>query len=230
MTKPLLCQKQNKVSQDNAHAAVARYARNGACLVCVCVCVCDHCGRQGRVECGVLLNWIRAALTARSSTATLPTTLALPILLGWLSKVFLPIRVEPVLQAHCWDVLRTDLPALDLSRLAPPNQMASLVDVLQLENTMARQDQVDAHAHATAPETPTECLPPVCHNLAAQPGGGRRWGFASHLSFMGKLHQGGEVHRSPNRVQQAGGEWSKRLPHYAPGHQGALQDGGQGGN
>ena len=40
MTKPLLCQKQNKVSQDNARAAVARYARNGACLVCVCVCVC----------------------------------------------------------------------------------------------------------------------------------------------------------------------------------------------
>ena len=27
------------VSQDPARAAVARYARNGACLVCVCVCV-----------------------------------------------------------------------------------------------------------------------------------------------------------------------------------------------
>ena len=40
LTKPLLCQKQNKVSQDPARAAVARYARNGACLVCVCVCVC----------------------------------------------------------------------------------------------------------------------------------------------------------------------------------------------
>ena len=37
----MLCQKQNKVSQDPARAAVARYARNGACLVCVClVCVC----------------------------------------------------------------------------------------------------------------------------------------------------------------------------------------------
>ena len=28
------------VSQDPARAAVACYARNGACLVCVCVCVC----------------------------------------------------------------------------------------------------------------------------------------------------------------------------------------------
>ena len=61
------------------------------------------------VECGVLLKWIRAALTARSSTATPPpppppATLASPILLGRLSEVFPPIRVEPVLQAHRWEV------------------------------------------------------------------------------------------------------------------------------
>ena len=40
LTKPSLCQKTIHVSQDPARAAVARYARNGACLVCVCVCVC----------------------------------------------------------------------------------------------------------------------------------------------------------------------------------------------
>ena len=33
------------VSQDPARAAVARYARNGACLVCVCVCVCTYPNR-----------------------------------------------------------------------------------------------------------------------------------------------------------------------------------------
>ena len=35
LTKPSLCQKTIHVSQDPARAAVARYARNGACLVCV---------------------------------------------------------------------------------------------------------------------------------------------------------------------------------------------------
>ena len=106
------------------------------------------------VECWVLLNWIRAALTVRRSTATPPTMLASPILLGRLSEVFPPIWVEPVLQAHRWEVLCTDLPALDLSRLAPPDQMASLVDVLRLENATAQQDQVDAHARAAALKTP----------------------------------------------------------------------------
>ena len=43
LTKPLLCQKQNKVSQDPARAGVDRYARNGACLVCVCVCLVCVC-------------------------------------------------------------------------------------------------------------------------------------------------------------------------------------------
>ena len=101
--------------------------------------------------------------------------------------------------------------------------MASLVDVLRLENAAARQDQVEARARC--PEDSYECLPPVRHNLAAQSGGGRRRGFASHLSSVGKLHQDREAHRSPNCVQRAGGEWPKRLPHHASGHQGALQDG-----
>ena len=91
----------------------------------------------GGGKCGVLLNWIRAALTMQSSTATPPTTLPSPILLGKLSKVFLLIWVQPV---HHWEVLCTDLPALDQSRLAPPDQMASLVDVLWLKNAAARQD------------------------------------------------------------------------------------------
>ena len=85
-----------------------------------------------------------------------PATLASPILLGRLSEVFPPIRVEPVLQAHR---LRTDLPALDPSRLAPTDQMASLVDVLRLENAVARQDQVEARARAAAPKTPTSAFP-----------------------------------------------------------------------
>ena len=85
--------------------------------------------------------------------------LASPILLGRLSEVFPPIRVELVLQAHRWEVLRTDLPALDLTRLAPTDQMASLVDVLRLENAAARQDQVEACARATAPKTPTSAFP-----------------------------------------------------------------------
>ena len=94
-------------------------------------------GGGGGGKCGVLLNWIRAALTMQSSTATPPTTLPSPILLGKLSKVFLPIWVEPVLQAHRWEVLCTDLTALDPSRLAPLDQMASLVDVLRLKNAAA---------------------------------------------------------------------------------------------
>ena len=39
LTKASLCQKTIHVSQNPARAAVARYARNGACLVCVCVCI-----------------------------------------------------------------------------------------------------------------------------------------------------------------------------------------------
>ena len=130
------------------------------------------------VECGVLLNWIRAALTARSSAAPPPppTMLASPILLGRLSEVFPPIRVEPVLQAHRWEVLRTDLPALDPSRLDPPDQMASLVDVLRLENAATRQDQVEARARVAAPKTPTSAFPQYAtmwrRNLGAADDGG----------------------------------------------------------
>ena len=107
------------------------------------------------VECGVLLNWIRAALTAQSSTATSHyTRLALP-----------PRAVErglpptPMLQAHHWEVIRTDLPSLDPSRLAPPDQMSSLVDVLRLENAATRQDQVEVRARAAAPKTRTSAFP-----------------------------------------------------------------------
>ena len=35
LTKPLLCKKNIHVCQDPARAGVARYTRNGACLVCV---------------------------------------------------------------------------------------------------------------------------------------------------------------------------------------------------
>ena len=52
LTKPSLCQKTIHVSQDPARAAVARYARNGACLVCVCVCVCVDDGNLNEV-----LSW-----------------------------------------------------------------------------------------------------------------------------------------------------------------------------
>ena len=55
-------------------------------------------------------------------------------------------------------LLRTDLPALDPSRLAPPDQMASLVDVLRLENAAARQDQVEARPRR-GPEDSYERFP-----------------------------------------------------------------------
>ena len=121
----------------------------------------DHRGRQGS---GV---WGAAQLDSSSPHRAKqhgdppppPTTLASPILLGRLSEVFPPIQVEPVLQAHCWEVLRTDLPALDPSPLAPMDQMASLVDVLRLENAAVQQDQVEACACAMAPKTLTEICP-----------------------------------------------------------------------
>ena len=37
--------------------------------------------------------------------------------------------------------------------------MASLVDLMQLENATARQDQAEACAHAAAPKTPTSAFP-----------------------------------------------------------------------
>ena len=40
------------ISQDPARAGVARYAHNGACLVCVCVCVCVDDGNLNEV-----LSW-----------------------------------------------------------------------------------------------------------------------------------------------------------------------------
>ena len=95
--------------------------------------------------------------------------LASPILLRQLSEVFPLIQVEPVLQAHHWEALRTDLAALDLSRLAALDQMASLVDVLWLENAMVQQDQVDVHARTAALKTPTSAFPQFAtiwqHNL-----------------------------------------------------------------
>ena len=64
------------------------------------------------------------------------------------------LSTDPGGATHRWEVLRTDLPALDPSRLAPPDQMASLVDVLRLKNAAAWQDQVEAPV-----KTPTSAFP-----------------------------------------------------------------------
>ena len=178
------------------------------------------------VECGVLLNWIRAALTARSSTATPPryARLAYP-----------PRAVERSLSADPGGAGFAGAPLGGASHRPPgtgsvspgsngPDGVAGGCAAAR-ERCSTAGSSGGARPHC-GPEDSYERFPPVRHNLAAQPGGGRRRGFASHLSSVGKLHQGREARRSPNGVQRAGGERSKCLPHYASGHQGALRDGG----
>ena len=147
-----------------------------------------------------------------------PATLASPILLGRLSEVFPPIRVEPV---HRPPSTGSVSPGSN----GPDGVTGGCAAARERCSTAGSSGGVRPRR---GPEDSYERFPPVRHNLAAQPGGGRRRGFASHLSSVGKLHQGREARRSPNGVQRAGGERSKCLPHYASGHQGALRDGGPG--
>ena len=69
------------------------------------------------------------------------------------------MRVDAALQHHRWEILRSDLLALDPSRLAPSDQMVGLVEALRTEQAAVRQEQAEARNRAAAPKEPSEAFP-----------------------------------------------------------------------
>ena len=110
-------------------------------------------------ECGVLLDWLRVALTWRAPAP--PSTTARPPvnLLGSLATTFPPLRVDAALQSRRWEILRQDLPALDPSTIQPADHLLNLVDNLRAEQAATRLEQAEARNRATAPKQPTTVFP-----------------------------------------------------------------------
>ena len=69
------------------------------------------------------------------------------------------MRVDAALQYHRWEILWSDLLALDPSWLAPSDQMVGLVEALRTEQAAVRQEQAEAHNRASAPNEPSEAFP-----------------------------------------------------------------------
>ena len=69
------------------------------------------------------------------------------------------MHIDAALQQHHWEILCTDLPALDPSHLAPGDHMVHLVEALHIEQAAAHQEQADACTHAAAPKQLTDVFP-----------------------------------------------------------------------
>ena len=110
-------------------------------------------------ECILLVQWMLMALTRRpGATNTDPPRGPLNTL-GDLPMVYPVMRVDAALQHHHWEILRSDLPALDPSRLARSDQMVGLVEALRTEQAAVRQEQAEARNRASAPKEPSEAFP-----------------------------------------------------------------------
>ena len=69
------------------------------------------------------------------------------------------MHMDAALQHHHWEILWSDLLALDPSRLAPSDQMVGLVEALGTEQAAVRQEQAEARNQASAPKEPSEAFP-----------------------------------------------------------------------
>ena len=110
-------------------------------------------------ECTLLMQWMLMALTRRPGATNTAPPLGPWNSLGNLPMVYPVMRVDAALQHHRWEILRSDLPALDPSRLAPSDQMVGLVEALRTEQAAVRQEQAEARNRAAAPKEPSEAFP-----------------------------------------------------------------------
>ena len=114
-------------------------------------------GRE--MECQPLMEWLLMGLTRRPGATTTDLPLGPFNSLGSLPMVYPVMRVDATLQHHRWEILRSDLPALDPLRLAPSDQMVGLVEALRTEQAAARHEQAEARNRASAPKEPSEAFP-----------------------------------------------------------------------
>ena len=110
-------------------------------------------------ECQLLMEWLLMGLTRRPGATTTDPPRSPLNSLGSLPMVYPVMRVDAALQHHRWEILRSDLPALDPSRLAPSDQMVGLVEALRTEQAAARHEQSEACNRASAPKEPSEASP-----------------------------------------------------------------------
>ena len=110
-------------------------------------------------ECQLLMESLLMGLTRRPGATTTDLPRGPLNSLGSLPMVYPVMRVDAALQHHRWEILRSDLPALDPSRLAPSDQMVGLVEALRTEQAAARHEQAEARNQASAPKEPSEAFP-----------------------------------------------------------------------
>ena len=110
-------------------------------------------------ECQLLMEWLLMGLTRRQGATTTDQPRGPLNSLGSLPMVYPVMRVDAALQHHRWEILRSDLPALDPSWLAPSEQMVGLVEALRTEQATARHEQAEARNRASAPKEPSEAFP-----------------------------------------------------------------------
>ena len=85
-----------------------------------------------------LLDWLALAVTARTDPADpqgahLPPAVTLTGAAGAAVPLSYP-EIDDALQAFVWDILKTDLPALDPSSLSPTDQVLALIGVMRDDN------------------------------------------------------------------------------------------------
>ena len=114
-------------------------------------------GREA--ECQLLMEWLLMGLTLRPGATTTDPPRGPLNSLGSLPMVYPVMRVDAALQHHRWEILRSDLPALDPSWLAPSDQMVGLVEALRTEQAAVRHEQAEARNQASAPKEPLEAFP-----------------------------------------------------------------------
>ena len=110
-------------------------------------------------ECRILVERLLMGLTRRPGATTTEPPRGPFNSLGSLPIVYPVMRVDAALQHHRWEILPSDLPALDPSQLAPSDQMVGLVEALRTEQAAARQEQAEARNRALAPKEPGEAFP-----------------------------------------------------------------------
>lgn len=159
-------------------------------------------GREA--DCGIILQWIRAALCLQPDPLDGANFLAPVVSLGTAANVLQQLAADEDLQRYRWETLTSDLPALDPTRLAPTDQFVALLAAMRQERAAERAADAAARAAASGPKMPSAVfptttsrwmrltrtlnerdLPPLYHRWATATKGERRQVFADLVEERG---------------------------------------------
>ena len=163
------------------------------------------------------------ALTRRPGTTTTNPPRGPLNSLGSLPMVYPVMRVDDALQHHRWEILGSDLPVLDLSRLAPSDQLVGLVEALHMEQAAVRQEQAEARNRASATKGAIGSLPSNSSSLAAILWCNDGRPTSVLIPHVGKLDQGRASSRPSSCVERACEQRTGGLTGHPICYKGALR-------